>query len=177
MPERRLECPQMFGLGLFRPHPNSNHFLHAPLFFLVETERPLVLQHAVQELAEKGTLPEIIQGLQRTLQKKEPDAWTTSPSLQLVQLFSADVDINGESFTSSHNPVGHHFGSLLQDKEGSEDGIGHHNCAEAEAFGKNNIRCTCFRCTRASAVSPSGDVGRKHATRRKEEGSTLIPTC
>ncbi|CAB9509113.1 expressed unknown protein [Seminavis robusta] len=69
--------------------------------------------------------------------KKKLKAWTTSPSLQLVQLFSADVDINGESFTSSHNLVGHHFGCLLQDREGREDGIRRYNCAEAEVFGKN----------------------------------------
>jgi len=117
--------------------PKFEPFPSRPPVFLVETERPLVLQYAIQELAEKRTLPEIVQGLQRTLQKKKLDAWTTSPSLQLVQLFSADVDINGESFTSSHNLVGHHFGCLLQDREGSKDGIRRYNCAEAEVFGQH----------------------------------------
>jgi len=115
-------------LPKFEPFPEN------PPACLVKTERPIVLQFAKSQLSQGCTLPEIIHGLQRMLQQRKPLAWTLRPSLQLAQLFSTDIYIDGQSFASAHKLVGHHFGCLLQDEEGGKKS---YNCAEAQNFGDN----------------------------------------
>ena len=114
--------------------PKYEPFPENPPAFLVKSERPIVLQYAKRHLSKECTLSEIIHGLQRMMQQRKPQAWSLSPSLQLVQLFSTDVDLNGQSFASAHKLVGHHFGCLLQ---GGEDGKKSYNCFEAQKLGVN----------------------------------------
>jgi len=93
----------------------------------------MVLEKAKEESRREGhTLGSIVYTLQKVLQEKKQQAWTERLALQLVQLFSTDLEINGQTFASSHNLVGHHFGCLLQ--EGTELGEKRYTCLEASQF-------------------------------------------
>ena len=95
---------------------------------LIKTERPLVHYHVRKD---PGSLQHIIEGLRSMLQSSKPYPWSGDPALQLVQLFCTDVDINGRTFSSSHNLVGHHFGCLQQ---ASENGRLSYNFLDSHQF-------------------------------------------
>ena len=116
------------ALPRYAPFPESHHNI------LVETERPLVLAFARKRLSQSSTLRDIVGALQHELQDRKPEAWTGSPGLQLVQLFCTDVEIKGQTFTSTHKVVGHHFGCLLQK---AEDGRQKYNCLDAKHFDRD----------------------------------------
>eukprot|EP00980_Cylindrotheca_fusiformis_P019011 scaffold6381_cov99-Cylindrotheca_fusiformis.AAC.1 len=100
--------------------------------FLLETERPLVLGLVRDDIESGDGLRSIVNTVQEEMQQRKTAAWTTSPDLQLVQLFETDVEIRGEWFASAHNLVGHHFGCLIQ--AGELDGLKSYNCTEASLF-------------------------------------------
>lgn len=122
--------------------PKFAPFPETPPPFLLDTERPYVVAIAKRELGEgKNNLLSIVRTIQERLQNVKPQAWITSPDLQLVQLFETDVEIKGDTFASAHSLVGHHFGWLVQrgeNERGDNADVGRkkYNCGEAKLFGK-----------------------------------------
>ena len=107
--------------------------------YIVESERPLVLAKVLELINndEGVSLRGIVDGVRSTLQGRKGVAWKSNPSFQLVQLFGTDFEIEQETFSSAHNLVGHHFGSLQHQVKFDPENLGvKYKCSEARSFGK-----------------------------------------
>ena len=108
--------------------------------YSVQSERPLVLGKASQleKNATNLSMRMIIESVRDNLQKSKSTAWTSNPSLQLVQLFCTEIEIHDGTLFMSHNLVGHHFGCVqhqVTSDDQSEIGVPF-GCSEAAAFTK-----------------------------------------
>ena len=107
--------------------------------YIVESERPLVLANVLELINndEGVSLGRIVDGVRSTLQETKGVAWKSNPSLQLVQLFCTDFEIEQETFSSAHNLVGYHFGCLQHQVKFDPENLGvKYKCSEARLFGK-----------------------------------------
>ena len=91
-------------------------------------------------LAQPGltTVPQIVRKIRQYLQTAKGNAWTKNLALQLVQLFSAEIEIDKKVFYAAHSLVGHHFG-CLQQIDAKTTRFGARSCSSNEAisFAKN----------------------------------------
>lgn len=114
-----------------------------PPAILMDTERPLI-QNFVKEIGKEKDLRHLVIEIRQKLQGRKPEAWLSS-ALQLVQLFTTDVEMKGETFSKAHQLVGNHFGSLQQ-KGADEDGKKPYKHLEATLFGKNlHVAAVCAK--------------------------------